>query len=382
MGYKMSKPLRVMQVVGRMMGGGVEAAVMNYYRCIDKNRIQFDFVVQSDSLAVPKKEIESLGGRIFFVPSYNNPIAYMSACSQIFENTHPFIVHSHMNAVSVFVLRAAKHMGVPVRIAHSHSTSNPKEFRKTAVKKILRPLSRIYPTDLAACSNYAARWLFGDKAVDRRQVRIIKNSIDLRVFHYDSAARQSLRKNIGANESTVVVGQVGRLCFQKNQQLTLRAFSELLSTESNSLLVFIGTGDDENKLRKLADELHVSQSVRFLGMRNNVSSWYSAFDVLAFPSEYEGLGMAAIEAQAESLPVVASDKVTSEAFIEKKLCYLVPLKASPKLWAKTFLKAAKANLSSRVDSDATQSLKTAGYDITQSAIDLQKWYEHLSKRNS
>lgn len=224
MGYKMSKPLRVMQVVGRMMGGGVEAAVMNYYRCIDKNRIQFDFVVQSDSLAVPKKEIESLGGRIFFVPSYNNPIAYMSACSQIFENTHPFIVHSHMNAVSVFVLRAAKHMGVPVRIAHSHSTSNPKEFRKTAVKKILRPLSRIYPTDLAACSNYAARWLFGDKAVDRRQVRIIKNSIDLRVFHYDSAARQSLRKNIGANESTVVVGQVGRLCFQKNQQLTLRAF--------------------------------------------------------------------------------------------------------------------------------------------------------------
>lgn len=378
----MNHPIRVMQVVGRMMGGGVEATVMNYYRHINRKRVQFDFVVQSDSLMVPKEEIESLGGRIFSVPSYSNPIAYMNACSRIFEATHPLIVHSHMNAISFFTLGAAKYAGVPIRIAHSHSTSNPKELKKTAVKNILRPFSRIYPTNLAACSNYAARWLFGDKAVNEKQVHIIKNAIDLQVFRYDSDVRRFLREIIGARESTLVVGQVGRLCFQKNQQLTLRAFSELLSMEPNSLLVFIGTGDNEKQLRDLADELHVSESVHFLGMRNDVASWYSAFDVLAFPSEYEGLGMAAVEAQAEYLPVVASDKVTNEALIEKQLCYLVPLKASSEIWARTILKAARTNFISRDCSDIVQTLQIAGYDITQSVNGLQKWYENLAKESN
>lgn len=375
----MNRPIRVMQVVGRMMGGGVEATVMNYYRHIDKKRIQFDFVVQSDSLKIPKEEIESLGGRIFFVPSYNNPIAYMHACSQIFKSTHPLIVHSHMNAISVFTLSVAKNAGVPIRIAHSHSTSDPKEFKKSLVKNVLRPLSRIYPTDLAACSKYAACWLFGDKAVSEKRVRIIKNAIDLHVFHYDSTERYFLRNIIGANENTIVVGQVGRLCFQKNQQLTLRAFSELLSMEPNSILVFIGTGDNEKQLRKLVDELHVSQAVRFLGIRDDVSSWYSAFDVLAFPSKYEGLGMSAIEAQAECLPVVVSDKVADEALIEKQLCYMVPLEANPRIWAKAILEAANKSLISREYPDIMQTLQIAGYDITQSVFALQKWYESLVK---
>lgn len=152
--------------------------------------------------------------------------------------------------------------------------------------------------------------------------------------------------------------------------------------EPNSLLVFIGTGDNEKQLRDLADELHVSESVHFLGMRNDVASWYSAFDVLAFPSEYEGLGMAAVEAQAEYLPVVASDKVTNEALIEKQLCYLVPLKASSEIWARTILKAARTNFISRDCSDIVQTLQIAGYDITQSVNGLQKWYENLAKESN
>lgn len=372
----MKYPIRVMQVVGRMMGGGVEATVMNYYRHIDKKRIQFDFVVQSDSLMVPKEEIESLGGRIF-VPSYSNPIAYMHACNRIFKSTHPLIVHSHMNTISVFTLRAAKYAGVPVRIAHSHSASNPKEL-KTVVKNMLRPLSRMYPTDLAACSNYAARWLFGAKAINKDQVHIIKNAIDLHVFRYDSTARQSLRNIIGANEDTVVVGQVGRLCFQKNQQLTLRAFSELLTMVPNSLLVFIGTGEDKAKLQRKAEDLHISQRVRFLGIRSDVYSWYSAFDVLAFPSKYEGLGMAAVEAQATSLPVVVSDKVTNEAFIEKRLCHQISLNENPISWAESFLSAAKTKSGSRTNLDITKALKEAGYDISHEARNLQNWYEDLA----
>ena len=123
----MSHPIRVAQVVGRMVGGGVEATIMNHYRHIDRSRVQFDFVVQTDSTLVPREEIESLGGRVFAVPSYKNPVAYMRGLERLFRQTHPDIVHSNMNAISVFTLCAAKRAGVPVRIAHSHSTSNPDE---------------------------------------------------------------------------------------------------------------------------------------------------------------------------------------------------------------------------------------------------------------
>ncbi|PLS23808.1 glycosyltransferase, partial [Bifidobacterium imperatoris] len=148
----MNVPIRVAQVVGRMMGGGVEATVMNHYRHVDHDRVQFDFIVQDDSTVVPAEEIESLGGRVFEIPSYKRLPAYMKACERLFRELRPSIVHSHMNSLSVFPLKAAKDADVPVRIAHSHSTSNPREYAKTAMKMVLRPFSRVYPTHYAACS--------------------------------------------------------------------------------------------------------------------------------------------------------------------------------------------------------------------------------------
>lgn len=139
----MSELIRVAQVVGRMMGGGVEATVMNHYRHIDRSRIQFDFIVQNDSTVVPEDEIKALGGRVFTIPSYKHLSAYINACEQLFCDLKPTIVHSHMNALSVFPLGAAKRAGVPVRIAHSHSTSNPREYTKTAVKMALRPFATL-----------------------------------------------------------------------------------------------------------------------------------------------------------------------------------------------------------------------------------------------
>ena len=97
----MTKVVRVAQVVGRMVGGGVEATVMNYYRCLDHSRVQFDFIIQNDSTVVPRDEIRSLGGHIYEVPSYKNPIAYIHACESVFRDIRPDIVHSNMNAVSV-----------------------------------------------------------------------------------------------------------------------------------------------------------------------------------------------------------------------------------------------------------------------------------------
>lgn len=369
----MNSPICVAQVVGRMMGGGVEATVMNHYRHIDRDRVQFDFYVQSDSTVIPRGEIESLGGRVFVTPSYERPIAYMAALERLFRETKPDVVHSNMNAVSVFTLCAAKRAGVKVRIAHSHSTSNPGERTKTLIKNVLRPFSRVYPTHLAACSNHAAEWLFGDKIATGGKVRIIRNALDLESFSFSRRARDEKRAALGISPNQLVVGQVGRLCFQKNQAFSMRVFKELLKDRLDTVFVIVGDGDSRGELDLLAHSLGIADNVRFLGIRSDVNELYSAFDVLLFPSTYEGLGMAAVEAQSTGLPVVASDQVPDEASVVPELVRRLSLDEDPERWAKAIIAAASSTERLGREFELAQ----AGYDIRKSANQLANWYEEI-----
>lgn len=365
-------PIRVAQVVGRMMGGGVEATVMNHYRHIDRSQVQFDFIVQTDSTVVPKDEIESLGGRVFYVPPYSNPVKYVNACRQLFQQIHPRIVHSHMNAVSVFTLMAAKQAGVPVRIAHSHSTSNPNEKAKTLVKNVLRPFSKVYPTHLAACGDYSARWLFGDQTVDQGKVKIIRNAIELDRFAFDEEARTRLRKEIEASDDIRVIGQVGRFSAQKNQLFSLDVLAELVKKNPRVLLVFLGVGDDMDKVKAKAHDLGLSDHVRFLGMRFDVNEWYSAFDVLLFPSLYEGLPLTAVEAQVSGLPLVVSDNITNEAFLDEGRVETHSLEDPLSEWCSSLEQSRRV-----MGSLTTSAFVDSGYDIRESAAELAHWYEKL-----
>ena len=356
-----------------MMGGGVEATVMNHYRHIDRSQVQFDFIVQTDSTMVPKDEIESLGGRVFYVPPYSNPVKYVNACRKLFQQIHPRIVHSHMNAVSVFTLMAAKQAGVPVRIAHSHSTSNPNEKAKTLVKNVLRPFSKVYPTHLAACGDYSARWLFGDQTVDQGKVKIIRNAIELDRFAFDEEARTRLRKEIEASDDIRVIGQVGRFSAQKNQLFSLDVLAELVKKNPRVLLVFLGIGDDMDKVKAKAHDLGLSDHVRFLGMRSDVNEWYSAFDVLLFPSLYEGLPLTAVEAQVSGLPLVVSDKVPKEADLIPSLVRRISLDAGIESWVSAF-DAHESDASGRVSH--VQEIAKRGYAIHLSAAELVHWYKN------
>ena len=181
----MNKTIRIAQVIGKWLGGGVEAVVMNYYRHIDRNKIQFDFICDSDSTNIPYEEIEKLGGKVILVPPYQKVFAYHKELKKIFKENNYKIVHSHINTLSVFPLYAAKCAGVPIRIAHSHSTTNKKEWKKNFIKQILRPFSKIFATHYFACSEYAGRWLFGNKEYDKGKVFLLNNAIDVNRFKYD-----------------------------------------------------------------------------------------------------------------------------------------------------------------------------------------------------
>ena len=189
----MTEPVRVAQVVGKMVGGGVEAVVMNYYRHIDRSKVQFDFLVDSDSTLVPRDEIESLGGRVFEIPPYQHIAEYQRELQRLFKQEGWKIVHSHINALSVFPLRAAKKAGVSVRIAHSHSTSGKGEYAKNALKAVLKTQSNRYPTHRFACSQFAGEWLFGQAA----HFEVVYNAIDLDRFRFNAEARAQARADLG-----------------------------------------------------------------------------------------------------------------------------------------------------------------------------------------
>ena len=195
----MNEPLRIAQVMGKWLGGGVESVVMNYYRNIDRSAVQFDFICDSDSTDIPYDEIESLGGRVFVVPPYQKVFAYRKALVKLFKENGYKIVHSHLNTLSVFPLSAAKKAGIKIRIAHSHSTSNKKEFKRNVLKKILRPWTNLLATEYFCCSEVAGRWQFGDKKYDGGKVFLLRNAIDLEKFRFNEEKRKSKIKTRRTN---------------------------------------------------------------------------------------------------------------------------------------------------------------------------------------
>lgn len=326
------KPVRIAQVMGKMNGGGVEAVVMNYYRHIDKSRVQFDFLVDADSTRVPRKQIESLGGRVFEVPPYQHAIRYQRVLRDLFSCEKWSVVHSHINALSVFPLRAAKKAGIPVRIAHSHSSGGggKGEAAKDALKQALKTQSLRYPTSLVACSEVAGKWLFGEDA----RFTVFPNAIDLPAFAPNDELRREKRRELGIADGTFVVGHIGRMAPQKNHQFLLEVFSSLLEMEPNSVLLLAGDGPLLEDVK--VDVAMMGDQVKILGQRSDVVGLYQAFDVFCLPSIYEGLPVVGVECQASGTPILASTGVTSETAVTS-LMEFEALSSSPRAWAEHLL---------------------------------------------
>ena len=311
----MSKPIRIAHIMGKMVGGGVESVVLNYYRHIDRKKIQFDFLCDEDSTDIPYEEIESLGGRVIIIPSYHKIYQYQKELIRIFKKEKYKIVHSHVNALTLFSLRAAKRGGVPTRIAHSHSTSNKKELKKTLVKNLLKPFSKVYATNYFACSEKAGRWLFGNKSFNQGKVTIVNNAIDVNKFAFNREIRHIKRKELGIRSNTFVIGHIGRFVAQKNHSFLIDIFNEVYKKKKNTVLLLIGQGPNLDKIKAKVRRLKLSKCVKFLGQREDVSDIYQAFDLFLLPSLYEGLPVVGVEAQTSGLPCVLSDNMTKETKI-------------------------------------------------------------------
>ena len=291
-----------------MYGGGVESVVMNYYRHIDRQKVQFDFIVDSDSTLVPRQEIESLGGRIFEIPPYQHQISYQKNLTKLFKKQKWKIIHSHINTLSVFPLYVAKKLNIPVRIAHCHSTSNKKDIKRNLLKQILKNWANVYPTHKFACSKFAGEWMFGKDS----NFEIIYNAIDLDKFKYNDEMRHDLREKLKIPKDYFVVGHVGRFEIQKNHKFIVKMFNELLTRRPKSCLLLVGNGEKIDKIKKMVNDYGIAKNVIIISQSNNMQKIYSAFDVFILPSLFEGLPLVGIEAQVSGLECLFSNKITKE----------------------------------------------------------------------
>ena len=374
---KKEEPIRVAHIIGKWLGGGVESVVMNYYRHIDRTKIQFDFLCDEDSTNIPYEEIEQLGGRVILIPPYQKIFLYQKELIRIFKENNYKIVHSHINTLSVFPLRAAKKAGVKVRIAHSHSTTNKKEWKKNLLKQVLRPFSKVYATDYMCCSELAGRWLFGDKVYDSGKVYLLNNAIDLDKFKYNESLRKEKRKELGISDDTLVIGHIGRFVAQKNHTFLIDIFNELHKKNPSSLLLLVGQGPLKEEMENKVKEFKLNGSVRFLGQRNDANELYQVFDVFCLPSLYEGLPVVGVEAQASGILCILSDDMTKETKVLESTKFN-SLENNSLNWAELILNSVESYKRSNTYEKMTESK----FNIDVEVKNLENYYLKCDKENA
>lgn len=364
--------MRVLQVGLGNIGGGLEAFVMNYYRELSKMDVQFDFVCMYGKIAY-EKEIRTLGGRIFYVPNVKkNYLGYVKRFKQILKKGNYDVVHVNMlSAANIVPLRLASKAGVRKVIAHSHNSSCPGMVRKF-MHWCNRARIKRYATDFFACSEVAGRWLFGNEDYDAGKVVIVHNAISMERYLFSEDHRAIVRSAFGWG-NRFVVGHVGRFDPQKNHEGLLDIFKEILKKRPDAVLALIGSrgGQYENILERVKSE-NLEDKVFFLGKRTDIGAFLSAMDVFLFPSLYEGLPFALVEAQANGLTCVISDTISREVNVIPGQLKPLSLGTSPEKWAETVVRAGKRP---RVGKEEIyQGLVEGHFDICREARRLKKLY--------
>lgn len=354
-------PIRILHIVTYMGRGGLETMLMNYYRSIDRTKVQFDFLTHRDFEADYDAEILALGGRIYHLPPLN-PFSrgYLAALDRFFaEHPEYRIVHSHLDCMAGIPLKYAKKHGVPVRIAHAHSSNQAKD-KKYLLKLLYKRMIPGTATNLFACSAEAGSWMF-----NRDDFHVLNNAIDTGQYAFDPEVRRAYRRELGICEGTLVVGHVGRFDPQKNHSFLLDVFSKI---PGEPLLLLVGDGPLRAEAEKHAQRLNIRDRVIFTGIRSDVHALLQAMDVFVFPSLCEGLGIVAVEAQASGLSCLISDGVPM-ACKATDLIVQLPLSVGAKQWADEVLKT-----SDILRRNTMEEIIRSGFDITENALWLENYY--------
>ena len=341
--------------------GGVESVIMSYYRHIDRSKIHFDFLCNTDIVAY-EEEILSLGGKIYHVcarsKDRNQYKKDMDSFYKAHSKEYDAIWVNVCSLANIDYLKYAKKYGISRRIIHSHNSQNMDSFLRGLLHKYNKNQIEKYATDFWACSNDAANWFYKSDIV--KKAIIIHNAIDVKTMEYNEEKRNSIRKQYSL-ENNIVIGNVGRLHFQKNQEFIIDIFNELHKEDKKYKLVLVGQGEDEKKLKEKVHQLKLDDVILFTGVQKDIQAWLSSFDFFLFPSKFEGLSIAGLEAQANGVPVLCSAKVNPQELKINSNFEFMSLKYSSDLWAK---EVKKVLTNKRIESkQVIENFSKAGYEI-------------------
>lgn len=351
---------------------GISSVIMNYFRKMNKEEMQIDFLVMSDMNESYRSEIEAAKSRIFYLPRKKNPFQYVIGLNKIIKREKYDVVHIHGNSATMTLETGiSKWNKVPVVIAHSHNTT----CSHMKIHEMLYPIFKRTYTHGMACGEEAGKWLFREEPFE-----VLKNGIDLKKFGFDEAVRKEYRKGLGIQEGEVLVGHIGNFLEQKNHTFLLDSFSELLKKDSRYRLLLIGEGYLFDEMKEKAHQLGIQESVIFLGKTTEVAKYYQAMDLFVLPSLYEGLPVVLIEAQAAGLPCIVSDKVAKESDLTGNMRF-IPIE-EPGIWADTVIE----NVINCNDERNTRSIEwqkkimDAGYDISSNANYMRELYQRYLEK--
>lgn len=386
----MSETIRVLHVLGGVGLGGAESRIMDLYRQMNREEIQFDFLVHSEAMNISiseamnyvhsrdkarkpefyDEEITRLGGHIYVLPKfkvYNYP-AYRKAVWNFFRKHHEFqVVQGHMTSTAGIYLPIAKKCGVPITVAHSRNAGVVKGAKGIATKFFRRNLAD--KADYCfACSELAGEDVFGSEAMRQGRVKIIHNAIDAGRFIYHADKRAKVRECLGLT-GQFVLGHVGRFNYQKNHPYLIDVFEAVCKKRKDAVLLLLGEGPDMEAVRAKCRQLGIEEQVRFMGNQKQAEDYYQAMDIFLLPSFFEGLPGVLVEAQASGLKCFVSDTITREAKATDLVTYLsIDLPAAE--WAQKICEAADYERR-----DTYQVVRAAGFDVETQAEGYRLFYQ-------
>lgn len=351
------------------MYGGVGHMIFEFCENIDRDAVHFDFLYYKNISAEEQGIIDSYNGTFYKIPRYSkHPILFYRRIIEFFKTHEYDIIHIHASTAMpiMYVLPIWKDAGIKI-FYHSHS-----DCVKGTVNKILHFLFRHlvvkYTDCIIAVSESAARFMYGKKRVDK--TIILKNGMNIKKYEFNEEIREKIRKDLEINND-FLLGHIGRFTYPKNHPFIIKIFEQMCKMDRNLKLLLVGAGEDEDKIKRMVQEKNLMERVIFYGVSNNVEELLCAMDCFIFPSVFEGLGIVALEAQANGLPVVASEYVPKEVNVTELYRTLSLSEDAPVIWANTILsfKGKKVDRQSRY-----QELIASGYDIKEVAGKLERMY--------
>ena len=358
--------IKILQIGMDSCLGGIEIFVKNVFNNIDTSKYHFDFICSSDEKMCFEEDFKSNGCKVYYVTSRKkNIFKNVQEIKRIIKNGKYDIIH--WNAMSLSNNIAAMigiKLGISV-IVHTHSVWKSSSLKSSILhrfNKFILPKNKVVKL---ACSIDAGKKLF------KKKFKVLDNGIDLNNFKYNRKKREKIRKELNVDDDIIIVGHVGRLNYAKNHSYLLDIFKEYHNMNSNSILVLIGSGSLEGELKEKSKQLKIDSSVRFLGNRKNTDEFLSAFDLFVFPSKFEGLPIALVEAQVSGLNCIISDTITKEVKVSNRV-KLLSLSFEPSKWA---LEMLNCNINDR--SFNTNSNNVKKYDIVNTTKELEKIYDEI-----